>query len=586
MGRSSRLYRALVSTELASSAGASMSLSIDPYLFGVSATLRPESDADQVESVIAAELARLRDEPVAADELERVRKQIRAQFVYSQQSAASKAYLLGALALVAPDRTPDALLDAMLSVGPEDIQRAAQNWLVERNRTTGWLIPTEERSIPTHAPVGSEPAGYVPDAADLGLDESMPAARETRLPNGVRVLTLDDQPAEQPVVARVRIPGGSSRDGSTPGVARFVGEMLTRGSGGRSLEELADELDGLGASLTVGVGREALDLVLTCLPEDADRVFALAATALLEPDLPERQVEVVRGQILTGLRNAKNDTRAEADHLLREALFPVGHPYRERVSGTEASVAAIARDDMERWHAETICADGSLVAVAGGIDHDRAVALVDRYFGAWSGVAPSLVPHSIDSFMARERTVAALPGKTQSDVVLGLPSVPRSAEDYYPLNLATLIFGRLGLMGRVGESVRERQGMAYYAYASYEAGKTAGVWSARAGVNPANVERAIVAMVDELRGFLADGPTEREMRDAVAYLTGSLPIGLETAGAVASVLADIGFHDLGLDYLQHYRAIVRSQTPEGLVAAMRRHVDPDALHVVVVGPPG
>ncbi|HMM40462.1 MAG TPA: insulinase family protein, partial [Thermomicrobiales bacterium] len=138
----------------------------------------------------------------------------------------------------------------------------------------------------------------------------------------------------------------------------------------------------------------------------------------------------------------------------------------------------------------------------------------------------------------------------------------------------------------VGESVRERQGMAYYAYAAYEAGRLAGVWSARAGVNPANVERAIEAILVELRGFLEGGPTEREMTDAVSYLTGSLPIGLETAGNVASVLADIGFHELGLDYLQRYRAIVRAQAPEELIAAMRRHVDPDALRVVVVAPEG
>ena len=586
MGRSSRLYRALVTTELASSAGASMSLSIDPYLFGVSATLRPESDSEHVESVIVAELERLASEPVHADELERVRKQIRAQYVYSQQSASSKAYLLGALAVVAPDRTPDGLLDEMLAVTPDDLKRVAADWLVARQRTTGWLIPTDGSGSPVQDLGGVQPAGYVPDADDLGLDTSMPAARETRLDNGLSVLTLEEQPAEQPVVARVRIPGGSARDGERPGLARFTGELLTRGSGGMTIEELSDELDGLGASITVGVGREALDVALTCLPEDADRVFELAATALLAPDFPDRQVEVVRGQILTGLRQAKQDTRAEADHLLRAALFPEGHPYRERVSGTETSIGALTRAELAAWHAAELGASGSLIAVAGGVGHGRAVELTARYFGSWNGEAPRIEALPVAAAAPGERTVATIPGKTQADVALGLPSIPRSADDYYALNLASLIFGRLGLMGRVGESVRERQGMAYYAYAAYEAGRLAGVWSARAGVNPANVERAIEAILVELRGFLEGGPTEREMTDAVSYLTGSLPIGLETAGNVASVLADIGFHELGLDYLQRYRAIVRAQAPEELIAAMRRHVDPDALRVVVVGPEG
>lgn len=583
MGRSSRLYRALVTTELASSAGASMSLSVDPYLFGISATLRPEADASEVESAIIREVERLRTEPVSDDELERVRKQIRAQFVYSQQSASSKAYLLGSLAVVAPEHSPEDLLDSMLAVTPDDLRSVADEWLVEHRRTTGWLIPTESAGGPAPAVAGVQPAGYVPDAADLAFDVSMPSARESVLGNGLRVLTLEGQPTEQPVVARIRVPGGSSRDGERPGLARFAGEMLTRGSGGRTQDELADELDGLGASITVGVGHEALDLSLICLPEDADRVFELAATALLAPDFPERQIEVVRGQILTGLRHAKNDTRAEADHLLREAMFPEGHPYRERVSGTESSVSTTGRDDLVTWHGAMVGARGSLVAVGGSLDHDRAVELVARYFGQWTGAAPQLgaLPMLSDG---GGRVVGAIPGKSQADIALGLPSIPRSSDDYDALNLATLIFGRLGLMGRVGESVRERQGMAYYAFANYEAGRLAGIWSARAGVNPANVDRAIDAILLELRGFLDGGPTEREMADAVSYLTGSLPLGLETAGAVASVLADIAFYDLGLDYLQRYRAMIRAQTPTGLTDAMRRYVALDRLDVVVVGP--
>jgi zinc protease len=100
-----------------------------------------------------------------------------------------------------------------------------------------------------------------------------------------------------------------------------------------------------------------------------------------------------------------------------------------------------------------------------------------------------------------------------------------------------------------------------------------------------NIERAIDAIQEELRGFLESGPTEREMADAVSNLTGSLPLGLETAGSVAGVLADIGFHELGLDYLQRYRAIIRAQTHGDVVATMRRHINPDALQLIVVGPP-
>jgi len=588
MGRSSRLYRALVATGLTASTGSSFALSIDPLLFGVSATLRPESDADQVEQVIISELERLATEPVGADEFERARKQIRAQFTYSQQSVSSKAYLLGSLSMVAPERTPQSLIDDVLSVTPEDVQRVAATYLTWERRTTGWLIPSEPgngRSAPASA-VTTQPAGYVPDADDLGLDTSMPALLETRLENGLRVMTLDRPAADPdgPVVVRLRIPGGGALDGDHPGVARFTAEMLTRGSNGRSMDELAEELDGLGASITAGAGRENTDLSLTAMREDADRVMGLLSAALLSPDFPEDQLEIVRAQILSGLRQAQQDTRGEAEQALRRMLFPEGHPYRERVSGNEDSVAAIARDDLVSFAERAYRPSAAVVAVAGGLSHDEAVDLVRRHLGHWSGETPPMEIPEPAALSASDRVTKQLPGKSQADIAIGAIALPRLNPDFHALNVANFILGRLGLMGRLGESVREKQGLAYYAFSGLEVGLGTGFWSARAGVNPENVDRAIETILSELRTYLQDGPTADEFNDAIGNLTGSLPMGLETVGSIASIVADIGFFGLGLDYLQRYRATMRSLTPEQLVETMRRYVNPDALAIAAVEP--
>ncbi|HEX5165372.1 MAG TPA: pitrilysin family protein, partial [Thermomicrobiales bacterium] len=210
MGRSSRLYRALVATGLTASAGSSFALSIDPLLFGVSATLRPESDSEHVEQVIIGEIERLAREPVGQDEFERALKQIRAQFTYSQQSVSSKAYLLGSLAMVAPERTPQSLIDAVLAVTSDDVQRVAATYLTWERRTTGWLIPEEfNGTTVAGAPATTVAARYVPDEDDVALDTSMPALAETRLANGLRVMTLEatDRDPNGPVVVRLRIPG-------------------------------------------------------------------------------------------------------------------------------------------------------------------------------------------------------------------------------------------------------------------------------------------------------------------------------------------------------------------------------------------
>jgi zinc protease len=588
MGRSSRLYRALVATGLAASAGSSFSLTIDPFLFSTSVTLRPESDWQQIEETALGELQRLADEPVPDAELERVKKQVRAQFSYSQQSVSSKAYLLGSLAMVAPGRTPQSLLDDLMAVTADDIQRVAATYFVDTRRTVGWLVPPEQSgsSAPPAVAAFAQPAGYVPDAHDLGLDTSMPGMLETRIENGIRVLTLDRQPSDPdgPVVARIRVPGGRVVESGARGAARFTGEMLTRGSDGRTLDELAEELDGLGASLSVGVGRENLDIVATAMREDIDRVMALLAAALLRPDFPGDQIEIVRAQLLSGLRQAQNDSRAEAEHALRQMLYPEDHPYRDRVTGSEETVFAMTRDDLHAFHQHAIKPSRAIAALAGSITHDDAVALIARHLGDWQGETPEINvpdPQGASESLRQERE---LPGKSQADIALGSLAIARSNSDYYAFNVANLILGRLGLMGRLGESVRERQGMAYYAFSGLEVGLGVGSWSARAGVNPDNIERAITTVVDELRTYLADGPSEREFTEAVSYLTGSLPLGLETAGGIAALLADVAFFDLGADYLQRYRGIIRQLTPDQLTEAMRKYVDPDRLAIAVIRP--
>jgi zinc protease len=541
-----------------------------------------------VEEVILRELERLATSPVPADELSRALKQIRAQMAYSQQSVSSKAYLLGALATVSPDRTPESLLDAIVNVAAEDLQRVASTYLVAQRRTVGWLIPTDEPSGESRALAAAmpQPAGYVPDAHDLELDPTMPGVRQTRLPNGLRVLTLDEavRDDEGPVVVRLRIPGGSAVEGHTAGVARFATEMLTRGSAGRSIDDLAEELDGLGASISAGVGRESVDVVATSLREDTDRVTALMAAALLQPDFPADQIEIVRGQILAGLRQTLQDTRAEAEQALRRMLYPPDHPYRERVSGTEESVQAITGDDMRSYQVAKLRPSDAIAAIAGGLEHEEAVALVERHLAGWTGSAPIVVvPEPIEPVERQYR--GTIPGKAQADLAIGSLAIARSDPDFYAFNVANLILGRFGLMGRLGESVRERQGLAYYAYSGLEVGLGVGFWSARAGVNPANVDRAIETILTEVRLYLKEGPTESEFADAIGHIDGSLPMALETVGSISGVLADIAFFDLGLDYLKRYRHIIRALTREQVIAAMRRHVVPDRLAIAVVGPP-
>jgi zinc protease len=142
IGRSSRFYRRFVSTGLATGAGSSFSLSIDPHLFSLSATLNPDTDSAEFEALIDEELTRLRDEPAEDAELNRAMRQLQAQWAYGQESVTSQAYWLGSLAMVAPERDADSFIDEIEAVTAADVQRVAQTYLAPHRRTVGWLLPS------------------------------------------------------------------------------------------------------------------------------------------------------------------------------------------------------------------------------------------------------------------------------------------------------------------------------------------------------------------------------------------------------------------------------------------------------------
>jgi zinc protease len=142
LGRSSRLYRAMIDGEIATSVSAGYELTLDPYLFSIDATLREGVEPARAEAALVHEVERVQREGVPYDELERTRRQLHAQVVYSLEGVTNQGFALGFMDLVAHDPAAwETFPEALQRVTPEDVQRVAQTYLVERQRTTGWFVP-------------------------------------------------------------------------------------------------------------------------------------------------------------------------------------------------------------------------------------------------------------------------------------------------------------------------------------------------------------------------------------------------------------------------------------------------------------
>jgi zinc protease len=174
--------------------------------------------------------------------------------------------------------------------------------------------------------------------------------------------------------------------------------------------------------------------------------------------------------------------------------------------------------------------------------------------------------------------------KSQTDIAYGFVTIARQDPSYHAYSLMNNILGQYSLGGRLGDSIREQQGMAYYVFSSLDANLMPGPLSIRAGVSPTNVSKAIASIDTELRKLVDAGPTEQELQESKQYLIGSMPRALETSMGIASYLQTAEFFGLGLDYDVRMPDLLRAVTREQVHDAARRAIDPDNATVVVAGP--
>jgi zinc protease len=591
MGRSSRLYRALVRSGLARTAGSDMSLTLDPYLFQIGVTGLPGSDLSQLERVVLDEVERLQHERVSAKELERALRQLEAQFVYSSEGMTNQAYWLGLWEIVDGWHRAASLPDEIRSVTAEDIRRVAQRYLLSERRTVGWLEPLASEGAAASSSADAS-LRFAP-AQTWGLDGPRSAAEATQgafrravLGNGIPVLG-QERPQSRSFALRMRIPAGAVYElPEESGIAFLTARSLQRGSVGRSFDEINNHLDELGGSITVDAGREFVEARVRGLHDDFQELVEMLAHALRQPDFPAVEVDKVRTEQLGAIAEADNDTRATADRLLRRCVYPAPNPFGRRVLGSNESVVTLDRDRVAAYHARVFSPNGATIAVVGGIgEFEHALETLSSAFRSWD------VSRRVADFENRrasnELTVRAtetIPGKSQADIAVGVATIARGHVDYYALDVANLILGRLGLMGRLGAEVRDRQGLAYYASSQLEPRRGGTLWAARAGVDPENIERAVLAIQTELHRLRGDLVSDVELEDAKSYLTGVLPLALETHDGVASILLAIEEFDLGLDYLDRYPEIIAAVSRDQVREAARAHLDLETLAIGIAKP--
>jgi zinc protease len=405
------------------------------------------------------------------------------------------------------------------------------------------------------------------------------------LPNGITALTRANFNSPSVVVSGYFDAGALFDPDEKLGLADFVTSALMRGTKKRTFDKIYGELESVGASLGFNTGVHKSGFNGRSLVEDLPLLLGLLSESLTQPTFPKTEMEKLRAQIMTSLAIRAEDTSEMASLKFDEILFK-GHPYGRPEEGYPETIQKITRDDLVKFHREYYGPRGMVIAIVGAVKAEEAFRQVQRAFGGWQ-VRGQKEPPTLPELKPMRKTVSKyhrIAGKSQSDIVIGTSGPKRRDPEFMAALLGNNILGQFGMMGRIGDVVRERSGLAYYAYSSLNAGIGPGSWEVSAGVNPQNVKRAWGLIVDELKRFVLDGVTEDELADSKANFTGRLPLSLESNGGVAHALLNIERFDLGLDYYHRYADLVNGVTGDNVLSTARKFIDPDKLVVAVAGP--
>ncbi|MCA1648748.1 MAG: insulinase family protein [Acidobacteria bacterium] len=407
----------------------------------------------------------------------------------------------------------------------------------------------------------------------------------TVLPDGATVIVQETAMTPAVTISASFLAGGLYEQQDLLGLACLTGRVLDRGTEQRSAEVLAEALDERGVSLRVVTTRHAMTLSCTCLEEDFDEMLAIVVDVARRPTFPELEIDKKRAETVTALRQDEDNPAVRAVEHLFELLYGPTHPYGRRAKGTVETVERITRADMAAFHARRMRPACLSLVIVGDVSHVRALDRATAELEGWIGPVPAPVavpPPFVEA--SRRQRIIHMPGKSQTDIAYGVTTIRRADPRYYAYWMMNNVLGQFGLGGRLADNIRERQGMAYYAFSGFDPNVGEGPLVIRAGVDPMNVDRALEAIDHEVAALAATGPTPRELAETRDYLIGSIPRLLETNQSIAAFLQASEQFGLGLDYDRRLADLLRAVTLEEVRSAAAEALRPERAAVAIAGP--
>lgn len=412
------------------------------------------------------------------------------------------------------------------------------------------------------------------------------------LSNGAQVW-LAESPGIPMVDVQIDFDAGSRRDpAAQAGLASVTASMMSKGlvardgQGALDENELSEAWADLGASFGGSAGSDRMSFGLRSLtyPDLLPRAVALAARQLADPAFPADIWQRDRERMVASIKEANTRPATIAGRAYAQAVYGT-HPYGRDV--TEQTLARIDVADMQALHTRMLAPCRAKVSIVGAVTRAQAQTLVGQLLARLPANTPercAALPPVAEVAALTQPSEQAIPFESaQAHVFIGQPGFRRMDPDYFALIVGNYILGGGGFVSRLSSEVREKRGLSYSVYSYFSPGLHAGAFTVGLQTRPDQAAQAVQVARDVLRGFVADGPTEAELRAAKDNLIGGFALRIDTNRKLLDNIAGIAWNDLPLNYLDTWTQQVDKVTVAGIKAAFARKLQPQRMATVVVG---
>ena len=584
-GKNSRFYHRLVYTDqIATSVDAFVSGAEIGSQFMIIADARPGVDLEAVEAAVDEELARFLAEGPTPAELRRVLTQDKASFIRGMERIGGfggKSDILASARIYGG--TPDAYLSSFAdqeTATPEAVRQTAEAWL------TDGVYVLEVHPFPelAHLPSGAD-RSELPDAGSAPK-VGFPEMERATLSNGLEIILARRSTIPAVEITLLLDAGYASDQGILPGTASMVMSMLDEGTSSMDALQINDHIANLGASIGVSTGLDGSTASLSALTANLDASLDLFADVVLDPAFPQSEFDRLKEERLAAIQREKANPVQMALRVLPALMYGEDHAYGLPFtgSGTEASIRAMTREDLMRYHQNWFRPGNATLIVVGDIAADALVPRLEARFGAWDDApVPTKNLAEVPPASGPRLYVMDRPQAQQSLILAGHLGPPRNVENNIGIETMNTLLGG-NFVSRINMNLREDKGWSYGAATILLDARGQRLFLTYAPVQTDKTRESVMEIQAELRAILADRPpTPDEVSMAQSSQTLALPGLWETNDAVSNSIEDLVQYDLAENYYDTYADQVRNLNVDQIAQAAHELLRPEDMLWLIVG---